>query len=297
MFQALLALSHYRKEEFKLRKIGFVVDSTLGISKEEAQKLGIEVVSLKVLIDENEYVDGEFDYNYVIQGLDQKKVIKTSQPAPEQFINAVKRQLEKGFSDVVILTISQKLSGTINSANIAKNTLDLENVHVIDSKTTISGGTYILKEALELANKGASIKDVLENIHLNVETGSLLFTVDNLSVLVRNGRLSRVQSLIGNVLRIKPILRFQLGELSVEHKSRGFHKVLEYILEDIKKVALDKQVIVKIGFVDQGDKAQELFDLIKQEVPNVKLELTGVISPVVAAHVGLGGLGIYLNVK
>lgn len=280
-----------------MRKIGFVVDSTLGVSKEVAKEIGITVVSLKVLIDEDSYIDGEFDYNYVIQGLADKKIIRTSQPAPYQFIDAVNSEFAKGYEDVVILTLSKQLSGTYNSANLAKLTMQNDHVHVLDTQTTIQGGEYILSEALTLANEGKDIKDVLENIENNINNGSLFFTVDNLSVLVRNGRLSKMSSLIGNVLHIKPILRFKLGELTVEHKSRGFQKVLDYIVNNVKKTAENFILNIRIGYVDQMEKANELLEILKQEVKDATVKLMGAISPVIAAHVGLGGLGIYVNAQ
>lgn len=278
-----------------MEKIGFIIDSTLNINNEEAKQLGIIKVPLKVIIDGVEYVDGNFDFNYVIKGLQDKKMIRTSQPSPDQFIQAINDLRQKGFKHVIILTLSQTLSGTFNSANLAKSMLEnKEGVYVIDTQSTISGGAYIVKEAHKFAASNKSIEEVLKNIETNINRGSLIFTVDNLSVLVKNGRLSRVSGLIGNVLRIKPILRFALGELVVEHKARGNERVIEYIVNEVKKVAHKDKVVVKIEYVDFKEQAHEVLKVIKENYPNVEVELTGRISPVVAAHVGLGALGLYI---
>ncbi|MFP4187192.1 MAG: DegV family protein, partial [Acholeplasmataceae bacterium] len=120
------------------------------------------------------------------------------------------------------------------------------------------------------------------------------FTVNNLQTLADNGRLGRVQAFIGNVLKVKPILRFKQGVLELEHKVRSMNNVYLYLVKEIKQFLEKGRVVVRIAYVDRKTEAHELIEKVKELGDRVSVRLIGVISPVISAHVGLGGLGIYL---
>lgn len=276
------------------RMVGLIVDSTFGMDKAYAESENISIVPLKVLINQDEYVDGTFDPEIAIEAMREGHQIKTSQPSPEVFMEAFKHQLEM-YEDVLCLTLSQNLSGTYNSASLAKTIFENSHVHVIDSETTISGGTYLAQKMIEFFEKGKSITEGLAYLEQLKEKGSLIFTVDNLQTLVRNGRLGKVSAFIGNILKVKPILRFRRGVLELEHKVRSHQNVLLYIVNEVKKMLENHSVEVIIDYVDQSISAKELQHAIHNLGDKVKVRLAGIVSPVISAHIGLGGLGVYLT--
>ncbi len=276
------------------RNVGLVVDSTFGLSEAFVKEHGITVVPLKVIIGADEFIDGQMDPDFVVKALHEGIQVKTSQPSPESFIQAYEEQL-KHYPDVLCLTLSKSLSGTYNSATLAQTISENPHVVVVDSETTIHGGIYLVEELIKFFGEGHSVQEGLVYLEELKERGSLIFTVDNLQTLVRNGRLSKVQGFIGNVLKIKPILRFRRGVLEVEHKVRSFKNVILYLLEEVKKMLPLGKVAVYIAYVDGSVEAKELEHEIFQLSDQLRVRITGVISPVVSAHVGLGGLGIYLT--
>lgn len=275
------------------RKIGLVVDSTFGLSKAYADEHQIIVVPLKVLIGNSEFVDGKFDPNLAIKAMQDQKDIKTSQPSPEQFLKAFEKQLEQ-FEEVLCLTLSKTLSGTINSANLALTLVENPHVHVVDTQTTISGGYYIAQKMIEYFDQGHTIDQGLTYLDGLIKKGSLIFTVNDLQTLVKGGRLNRVQAIIGNFLKIKPILRFRQGVLDLEHKVRNYDNIYLYLVNEVKKLLEVGKVIVYISYVDRSTEAKILEHQIYQLGDNVSVTILGVISPVISAHIGLGGLGIYI---
>jgi DegV family protein with EDD domain len=276
------------------RKVGIVVDSTFGLDQAFVKKENITVVPLKVIIDQAEYTDGNIDPNAVVKALQEKKHVKTAQPAPELFKKAFEDQL-KVYDEVICMTLSKTLSGTVNSANLAKTILDNDNVVVVDTESTINGSGYLAEKVCEFLNEGHTASEALAYLSDLKEQGSLVFTVDNLQTLYLNGRLSKVSAVIGNILKIKPILRFRRGVLDVEHKARSFNNVILYLIKQVETL-LDygKDVVVRIAYVDRSTEAKRLEHEIFQLGERVSVKITGVISPVISAHVGLGGLGIYL---
>jgi DegV family protein with EDD domain len=276
------------------RKIGLVVDSTFGLSQAFVKEHHITVVPLKVLIDDKEYIDGEINPDVVVDALQQGKHVKTSQPTPELFMQAYEEQL-KHYPQVLCMTLSKTLSGTINSATLAQTIMENQNIYVVDTESTINGGLYLAEMMINYLNEGHNITDALSYLEELKDKGSLIFTVDNLQTLVKNGRIGKVQAIIGNVLKIKPILRFRRGVLDLEHKVRSFKNVILYLSDEVKKMMNYGKVAVYIAFVDRSVEAKELEHELFQLGEQVRVKITGVISPVVSAHVGLGGLGIYLT--
>jgi DegV family protein with EDD domain len=277
-----------------MRKVGLVIDSTFGVDKNYAAKHHITVVPLKVLIEDREYVDGDMSPNIVVEALHAKLHVKTSQPSPELFIKAYQEQLEQ-YEEVLCLTLSKTLSGTYNSATLAQTEMNNQKVVVVDTETTINGGDYITEEMIKFLEQGKNLEEALVYLEETKDKGSLVFTVDNLQTLVRNGRLGRVQAVIGNILQVKPILRFKKGVLDLEHKVRSFGNVIQYIVKEAEKLLEFGEVVVRIAYVDQEKMAEQLEEQMKTLGKKVVTTITGVISPVVSAHVGLGGLGVYIT--
>lgn len=273
-----------------MRKIGFVVDSTFGYKGSEAT-----VVPLNVFIDDKEYVDGEFDGSLVVEALEKDLKMSTSQPSPNAFLNAYEKELAKGYEHVICLTIASSLSGTFNSANLGKDILENDNVTIIDTKTVNLGSEYILEEAIKYANLGKSLEEVIEYINDLISKGSIIFSVDNLQTLVKGGRLGRFSALIGSVLKIKPILRFKEGILNVEAKVRGLMGVFKYITNQVLELLTGEKVVVRITYVDNKGYAENLERMINDlNDNNLDVNITGQLNASVAAHIGLGGMGIYL---
>ena len=273
-----------------MRKIGFVVDSTFGYKGNEAT-----VVPLNVFIDDKEYVDGKFDGSLVVEALEKDLKMSTSQPSPNAFLNAYEKELAKGYEHVICLTIASSLSGTFNSANLGKDILENDNVTIIDTKTVNLGSEYILEEAIKYANLGKSLEEVIEYINDLISKGSIIFSVDNLQTLVKGGRLGRLSALIGSVLKIKPILRFKEGILNVEAKVRGLMGVFKYITNQVSELLTGEKVVVRITYVDNKGYAENLERMINDlNDNNLDLNITGQLNASVAAHIGLGGMGIYL---
>jgi len=276
------------------RNIGLVVDSTFGLDKAYAKENHITIVPLKVIIEDKEYIDGEIAPEIINKALYEKRDVKTSQPSPEQFLRAYTEQLET-YQQVICMTISKSLSGTFNSANLGKTILENDNVYVVDTESNINGAAYIAEKLIEYLDEGHHISDALGYIEEIKEKGSLVFTVDNLQYLVKSGRIGKVQAVIGNVLKIKPILRFERGVLGLESKVRGFHNVIAYLVKEVHKINEIGKAVVRIAYVDKSVEAKMLEHEIYQIGENVSVKITGIISPVISAHVGPGGLGIYIT--
>lgn len=278
-----------------MKKIGLIVDSTFNMDEAYVKAHQIEVVSLSVLVDDNVYLDGLSITNEQLLGfMESNHKVMTSQPTPESFVKAIETQFAKGFDQVLVLTISSGLSGTLNSANLALQSLDetAKDVRVVDSRQCAFGSEYIAEKAIELIESGIELDQLKAKLEKIASEVSLWFTVDNLNALVKSGRLSKVQAVIGNALKIKPILKFSNNKLDLDHKVRSAQKVFEYMAEEVAKLAEKGKVIIRISHVSTPEKAVALKDYIMEKVNNVSIKLVKPITTVVSVHIGRGGMGM-----
>lgn len=283
----------------KTRKIGIVVDSTCGTEFKETIFKDASIVSLSMLVDEKSYVDGTLTNSELLEFMHSNHKVKTSQPAPDLFIKAYQEQFALGYEKVICLVISGGLSGTVNSANLAKTIVDDKNIIVIDTETVGPGVTFLLERLNQYIETDQMTADeaIEKLLTQDIPNGQLLFSVDHLGTLVKGGRLTKIEALIGNILKIKPILKYKASKLTVDKKARGTQAVFKYIVSEVKKV-LDQGIktIAKIVYVDDPAPAKELIhELAQLESENLTVELYGAISPVVATHLGYRGMGVYIN--
>ena len=101
--------------------------------------------------------------------------------------------------------------------------------------------------------------------------------------------------MIGNLLKVKPILRFDQGKLDVEHKVRTSENVLKYLVSEVSKLADKAKTVVRVSYTTTSDMADKFASEIKEKFDNVQVKVVDRISAVIAVHVGKAGLGIYLN--
>ncbi len=269
--------------------IRIITDSTSDISPEEAKQLGITVIPLKVIFGEKEYREGieisigEF-YEKLVKA---EKLPTTSQPSPDDFLSGFQEVKEAGDSAVVIL-IAGKLSGTLQSATIAKELVEYEDIHIVDSLNATTGLRLLVNHALKLAGEGKSAAEIAKILDKLKERLVLFAIVDTLEFLHKGGRLSKSSTIIGSLLKFKPIIQLKEGALHVAGKERGTNKGIAKLLELIREYgAPDGSYPVYFGYTAEDSKGRMLLESVNKEF---KLKHTQLypVGCVVGTHVGPG---------
>lgn len=274
-------------------RITIITDSTSDIPKELIDRYGIIVMPLTVNFGEEEFKDKvDITNEEFYERLENSKSLPTtSQVNPSAFADIYKRELEMGIS-IISIHISSDLSGTYQSAAVAKNLIESDNISVIDSRTaSIALGKIVLKAA-ELRDMGLdrkSIEGEIENYKNRVE---LLIVVDTLEYLKKGGRLSEAKAFIGTVLKLKPILTIKDGKVILIDKARGkkraFNKIIDMIKENKSDNLEDVFGVANAKCIETVDRLKEL---IAEEYKKPKFIDTNVGS-VIATHVGPGAFGV-----
>lgn len=276
--------------------VAIVTDSTADIPLAVREQLNIAMVPLKVIIGDETYLDNiELTPAQFYQKLTQsKELAKSSQPSPSDFFETFKKLTDQGKS-VVCISLSSVLSGTYQSAMIAKSMLDDDaDVTVIDSRSASYGYGLLVVAAAKLAQAGADKTQIIEEVNRMRASMKLYFLVDTLEYLQKGGRIGKASALIGTLLNIKPILSIDdEGYVYSFEKARGqkraFGRIAELLEDDFKGDPIELIIAKTPGFEDG---LAELSGLLKSRL-NIAQYTETEIGPVIGAHAGPGTLGLF----
>lgn len=273
--------------------IKIIVDSTSDIPKELVEKYKIRVLPITVDINGVIYKDKVDLYEEEFYSkIKEKDVIpKTAQINPSVFEEAFREELEKG-NEIICMTISSELSGTYNSANIAKNIMESEKIHVIDSRSATMGFGLIAIELAKLVEEGKNIEEVLVKAKSLIERQGAIGYVNSLEMLKRGGRISASTAMIGGALGIKPILTILDGKIESIGKARGKKNAIKQLINAIKENNIDEEVGLYIAHsnIEEGCEP-DLESLVNNDV-NIKTTIS-TIGPAVGTHVGEGTFVVF----
>lgn len=196
-------------------------------------KLNISVVPLQIIFPEHSYFDGELSRTDFYEKLAKANPLPTtSQPSPADFLKHFMRAKENG-NDVIVITISEGLSGTYQSARAAKELAEYDRIYLIDSQMASLGEAALVEYAVKLRNEGSTAREMEKTLLAARSRLRLYALVDTLTYLHRGGRLSKSVTVVGSLLNVKPILSVEKGVIVSAGKARGFARGVQAILERI----------------------------------------------------------------
>ena len=261
-----------------------VVDSSCEIPEELLMRANIESIPFEIEVGGQRILDDEtLDTKKLLKIIaDSPKCAKTSCPSPERFLNAYKEQDAKR---VYAITISSELSGSYNSASLAKKMFEEEyqdkKVHIFDSKGASVAETQILREIIELEEQGLSFENIVDKVEHFRNEMKLFFVLDNLETLRKNGRLSNLKALVASTLNIKPIMIAKEGKIVQIGQTLGIRKALQKIAENVIKVDRESEKRVIISHCNCLERAEILKEMILEKIKDVEIliiEMAGLSS-------------------
>ena len=275
-------------------KIGLVVCGNSGV---DYMKLDYPVKMIRSTLNLNgkeyeDYVDIQAKEFYDIIVANPDIDVSTSQTSTGKIASVYEELKDEGYTDVLTIVISSKLSGTYQGAVLAKDMVPGINVYVIDSRTVSYGEAFLVMEAIKMIKAGAKVRDIIDKLEKTRDHIYIYVLVDTLKYLVKNGRLSATSGFLGTLLKIKPLLHIQRdGSLVPFEKIRTTNKAQARLIEVIQGDIAGKNVIMFIAYTNNEEKAAEIKQEILQVRPDITIELVP-LTPVVGAHAGPGTLGV-----
>ena len=275
-------------------KVKIVTDSTALVSAEERERHNISVIPLRVIFGTEVYSEGvditnEDFYRRLAGGA---VLPTTSQPPVDDFIH-IYRSLAEAGHPVLSLHISSRLSGTVNSARSARDKLPQARIEIVDCLTVAL--RMLIGPAVRAAESGyslAEIKEYIEKLNAGMNAFGALGTLE---YLARGGRIGAARALVGTVLKIKPLLAFERGDLHVLSRARTSAKAIDNIVEIMnRRITGESPLYVGVVHTENLEPALLLRERVAAEFNCVELEVFE-LGPVLASHLGPGffGIGFY----
>ena len=285
-----------------LSKIAILTDSASDITPDMIEGLDVAVIPIRLKIGENNYKDGvnlskkEFWHKL----LTEKVMPKTAQPSPAEFRDYYEELFNKGYEKIISLHISSKMSGTQQVAKVAREMLKREkDIIIVDSKSVTFGQAYQVLEAAKMVKAGAKLEDILARLYEIADKMKVYFAVSDLTYLEKGGRIGRASSVIGNLLKLRPVLKLEDGEVSLETKTFGERGAISYMEKIIKNEGKNSIYL----YTAWGGTNQELqsTDILKKTADTMrKIEYKGrfEIGATIGSHSGpVFGIGIISKIR
>ena len=278
--------------------------STADLTAEDFKKRDIRYVCFHFSIDGKDYPDDlgiSYPFKDFYADMAKGALTKTSQVSVGEYLAYFEDILKEG-KDILHITLSSGISGTLNSATIARDQLREKypdrKLYVIDSLAASAGYGLLMSKLADLRDEGLSIDDLYEWVIAHRLECQHWFFVSDLTYLVRGGRVSKAAGAIGGALKICPLLNVDYqGRLIVRSKSRGINAVIKAQVAQMEKLAengLDYSGDCYISNSDCYDEARQVADLIESKFHNLKGKVKIYsIGTTIGSHTGPGTVALF----
>lgn len=274
--------------------VRIIMDSAADYSAMEIEKRQITCVPMAITFGDEQYLDGvdiskdEF-YEKLIEG---EVFPKTSQPSPAKFVECFEEAKQAGDSVVAIL-ISGTLSGTVQTANLAKDMVEYEDIHVVDSKSATLGIRILVDRAVHMRDHGKNAEEIVAELEDLKSRIRIYAGLDTLEYLYKGGRLSKTQASIGKLANIKPIITVdEEGSVALYGKQVGIRHVCRQIAKILEEESPDMNYPVYFLYsYDKKNCITFIQSLQKKGMDFGEVKTRG-IGPTIGTHIGPGAFGI-----
>lgn len=285
-------------------KTAIVTDTNSGISPEEAQKAGIYLLPMPVIIDGSCRLEGiDIQTEEFYEAQEKGCSISTSQPAAGAVTDLWDSLFQMGYEEIVHIPMTSGLSGSCQSAVMLAAEY-ASRVFVVDNHRISATQQAAALEAKRMADAGFSGKEIQASLEATGLQASIYLTVESLKYLQKGGRLSPSAAMLGTLLNIKPILSIQGAQIDAFAKIRGLKKcekkMIEAIQNDItnrfSQTASEKLQIHTAGTLRQEEEIRQWIQVVQEAFPDKEVRYSPLPCSI-ATHVGPGAFGIAVSVS
>ena len=277
-----------------MKEIKIYTDSACDLDLDYLAELNVISIPLTVNFDNEAYRD-RVDIT-TTQFYDKLKNFngfpKSSQVTPAIFMKEFEKDIESG-NHIIYLSFSSKLSGTYQSACMAKQMMETDQIDVVDTKAASVGFGLIVREAALMVKAGKTKEEILDRVNFMVSKMEHIFAVGHLDMLKRGGRISTAQAVVGTLLHVKPILQFEDGAIIPYDKVRGEKAVIKKLIDTMKERGdIENQQIIGLNFSEDKSLCLELKDEIEKTFGKKEFVISE-IGAAIGVHVGGGTISVF----
>lgn len=275
-----------------MQKIALVTDSSCDLGEKTRRDNNIEMLPFRIIYKDKEFLDQvNITHDELYKSLSEE-IPTTSLPDLEYTENLVCRLKEEGYTDVIVITVSSRLSGTLNSIKLLVEDHKELKFHFYDSKTLGFPVGALVLEASLMIRAGLTPEEIIDKLHEVKTKLHAYVTLNTLEFLRKGGRIGRVAGAVGEILHLKPIISAnEEGELYPWGKCRGRKQAISKLRSIIHERLENARCKVWILSGASHDEAVALYESVKSHtnISHISLEMIGATMGV---HTGPGALGV-----
>ncbi|KAB3532906.1 DegV family protein [Alkaliphilus pronyensis] len=282
-----------------MANIKIITDSTCDLSSAIVKELNIAIVPLYVVFKDVSYRDGvDITAAELYSKVNKlKELPKTSAPSPKDFHEVFKPYIDNG-DDILYIGLSSRLSSTIQNAKIAANEFPEGRIKIIDSFNLSTGIGLLVLMAADFVKEGLTLKEIFARIQESLPKVKTSFVINTLEYLHKGGRCSAIQSFVGGMLKIKPIVQVVDGRMILGHKTRGkieksLRSLIELTMKDKDRIDLKRIIITH----SEADEEAKLLKKGLEEALSPKSIIITSAGCVISSHCGPKTVGIIYLTK
>lgn len=270
----------------KPMSIQFLTDSTADILPQEGAERNIAVVPLLVNFPDACYHDGvDIGHTEFYEKLVAAETLPTtSQPTPQEFLPAFEAAKEAG-TELICVMLSGGLSGTYQSACIAKELCDYEGIYVVDSQSAVNGMRLLIDLGCVLRDEGKSAPEIVATLEEARGRVRLLALADTLTYLHKGGRVSSAVSIAGALMRVKPLFALNDGKLELAGKGMGVKDGIAKMVATLEGKSMDARLPLYVGYTRDEALSQKLIAQLGEKYPDKNIQNNSV-GAVIGTHIG-----------
>ena len=285
-----------------MAKVAIITDSSAGITKSEMQD-NLFVVPMPFLINGEEfYEDVNLTQEQFYEMLKNDYSISTSQPSYDEVTKIWNKALET-YEQVVYIPLSSALSSSCDSAKTYASEGYKDKVFVVDNLRVSVTQKASVFEALEMAKKGISAKQIAEHLEKSKLDTSIYITIPNLKYLKKGGRVTPAAAALAGLFSIKPVLKIQGEKLDSFAKTMNFtqakSKMILAINKDIDERFLElkneNKLSLAVAHTQNFEMAEKFKEEIEKAIPNIPVKYVDPLSLIIACHIGPGAIAVAVS--
>jgi DegV family protein with EDD domain len=277
------------------KKLAIMIDSGCAPTTELIEKENLEFIGIRINLDNDQYEDGvSLTKNDFYQRISRVREFSTTPPSPKQILDKYRAIQARGYDQIVDIHFSSKMTELVKNSEIARDFTTGMDIHIIDTQSVSAPSYFTAVKIIELLQRGLGIDEIKLLLPKIIDASLMLISASTLKYFVKNGRIGKAQGLVGNLMRVKPILTVEDGEVAPLAKERGIEKATKTMADHAFNFIVDRRHNVKI-YADFGLEKNRKYMLMAYEAFLQKLRtlnignyelITGRGWPTVTCHSG-----------
>ena len=273
--------------------IRILTDSATDFTQEELQKLNVRCVPMTIAFGGDTYTDGvDLPQEIFWQRMEAGQTPKTSQPSPDAFLSEFEDAKACGDSVICIL-ISTALSGTVQSAMIARDMADDDSIQIIDTLSAAVGERLLVLQACKLRDEGKDTQTIAAELTALIPRVRIFACLDTLEYLARGGRIPKAVADVGMLVKLKPLVTVSPdGLVAMAGKAIGRHRAGDAIMKLMERHPIDPRYPLIPLYTGGRENCIAFLRQTAQAGYACSIEEAVSIGPTIGSHVGPGAFGV-----